>query len=110
MPQILGISVFCASNFRELLIYILNIQREEELLSNWWREYGECSVGPKGSLSSISESNDSPNAQSSKLYANEEERVGVPVKGGLYEVHFGIIIVVLSVVFCSILEVRFGRN
>ncbi|KAM0037137.1 putative DDHD domain, alpha/Beta hydrolase [Helianthus debilis subsp. tardiflorus] len=62
------------------------LQREEELLSNWWREYGECSVGPKGSLSSISESNDSPNAQSSKLYANEEERVGVPVKGGLYEV------------------------
>ncbi|XP_076919664.1 phospholipase SGR2-like [Bidens hawaiensis] len=62
------------------------LQREEELLSNWWREYGECSMGPKGSLPSISESNDSPNTQSSKLYANEEERVGVPVKGGLYEV------------------------
>ncbi|KAI3754275.1 hypothetical protein L1987_54055 [Smallanthus sonchifolius] len=62
------------------------LQREEELLSNWWREYGECSVGPKGSLSSISESNDLPNTQSIKLYANEEERVGVPVKGGLYEV------------------------
>ncbi|XP_076945933.1 phospholipase SGR2-like [Bidens hawaiensis] len=62
------------------------LQREEELLSNWWREYGECSMGPKGSLPSISESNDSSNTQSSKLYANEEERVGVPVKGGLYEV------------------------
>ncbi|KAL8223191.1 hypothetical protein R6Q57_020590 [Mikania cordata] len=62
------------------------LQREEELLSNWWREYGECSVGPKGSLPSISQSSDSPSSQSSKLYANVEERVGVPVKGGLYEV------------------------
>ncbi|KAK1437527.1 hypothetical protein QVD17_03320 [Tagetes erecta] len=62
------------------------LQREEELLSNWWREYGECSVGPKGSLSSIPESEDLPNTQSNKFYSNEEERVGVPVKGGLYEV------------------------
>ncbi|XP_052621901.1 phospholipase SGR2 isoform X1 [Lactuca sativa] len=66
------------------------LQREEELLSNWWKEYGECSVGPKGSLSSIPESDpqsyDLPSSQSSKLYTDEEERVGVPVKGGLYEV------------------------
>lgn len=70
----------------------LHIQREEELLSNWWKEYGECSVGPKGSLSSIPESDpqsyDLPSSQSSKLYTDEEERVGVPVKGGLYEVYF----------------------
>ncbi|KAL4563965.1 hypothetical protein LXL04_028014 [Taraxacum kok-saghyz] len=68
------------------------LQREEELLSNWWREYGECSEGPKGSLSSIPESDpdqkpyNAPTTQSSKLYTDEEERVGVPVKGGLYEV------------------------
>ncbi|XP_071737236.1 phospholipase SGR2-like [Rutidosis leptorrhynchoides] len=64
------------------------LQREEELLSNWWREYGECSVGPKGSLSSIFELTpyDSPNTRSSRQCADEEERVGVPVKGGLYEV------------------------
>ncbi|PWA58149.1 shoot gravitropism 2 (SGR2) [Artemisia annua] len=65
------------------------LQREEELLSNWWREYGECSIGPKGSLPSISESDPMSYdlaTTRNKLYSDEEERVGVPVKGGLYEV------------------------
>lgn len=64
------------------------LQKEEELLSNWWREYSKCSEGPRGSLSPIPESDpyDSPTTQSNKLFADEEERVGVPVKGGLYEV------------------------
>ncbi|PVH36158.1 hypothetical protein PAHAL_6G009500 [Panicum hallii] len=54
------------------------LEREEELLAYWWREYAECSEGPRGSLV---ESDDSE-----YLYKMEEERVGVPVKGGLYEV------------------------
>ncbi|KAJ3681428.1 hypothetical protein LUZ60_015917 [Juncus effusus] len=56
------------------------LQREEELLTYWWREYAECSEGPSGPRSSESE------GQSDELYLVEEERVGVPVKGGLYEV------------------------
>ncbi|PIN14650.1 hypothetical protein CDL12_12716 [Handroanthus impetiginosus] len=65
------------------------LQREEELLSSWWKEYAECSEGPNGqpSISSKSSqkiSSDSP--ESSQLFTTEEERVGVPVKGGLYEV------------------------
>ncbi|CAO2164686.1 unnamed protein product [Urochloa humidicola] len=54
------------------------LEREEELVAYWWREYAQCSVGPRGSLV---ESDDSE-----YLYKVEEERVGVPVKGGLYEV------------------------
>lgn len=61
-------------------------QREEELLSYWWREYAECSEGPKGPTSSITEADLMQNPQISELYLVEEERVGVPVKGGLYEV------------------------
>jgi hypothetical protein len=48
------------------------------LLAYWWREYAECSAGPRGSLV---ESDDT-----AYLYKVEEEWVGVPVKGGLYEV------------------------
>ncbi|XP_024959386.1 phospholipase SGR2-like isoform X2 [Cynara cardunculus var. scolymus] len=68
------------------------LQREEELLSNWWGEYGECSEGPKGSVPSTSKSEPAvkpynlPSTQSEQRYADEDERVGVPVKGGLYEV------------------------
>ncbi|CAL5009042.1 unnamed protein product [Urochloa decumbens] len=54
------------------------LEREEELVAYWWREYAQCSEGPRGSLV---ESDDSE-----YLYKVEEERVGVPVKGGLYEV------------------------
>ncbi|KAL3616262.1 Phospholipase sgr2 [Castilleja foliolosa] len=65
------------------------LQREDELLSSWWKEYAECSEGPKGkpriiSSSSLQLSSSSP--QSCQLFTNEEERAGVPVKGGLYEV------------------------
>ncbi|XP_062196295.1 phospholipase SGR2-like [Phragmites australis] len=56
------------------------LEREEELLAYWWREYAECSEGPRGSLVKGDDSD------SGDLYKVEEERVGVPVKGGLYEV------------------------
>ncbi|CAN1196207.1 Phospholipase SGR2 [Linum perenne] len=59
------------------------LQKEEELLSMWWKEYAECSEGPRGRPSS---SNKIDLEASSDLYDVEEERVGVPVKGGLYEV------------------------
>lgn len=68
------------------------LQREDELLSLWWKEYAECSVGPIPQVNSknksIKQSMESlPEASvSSSLYDVEEERVGVPVKGGLYEV------------------------
>lgn len=62
------------------------LQREEELLSYWWKEYAECSEGPKGRTSSSTASDLREDPQTSELYAVEEERVGVPVKGGLYEV------------------------
>ena len=71
---------------------IANVQREEELLSLWWKEYAECSEGPWGRPSSSSnvDRKDSESslarARSAKSYDVEEERVGVPVKGGLYEV------------------------
>lgn len=60
----------------------LYLQREEELLSCWWKEYAECNEGPRGPgiVSNPSSS------ESGQLYVTEEERVGVPVKGGLYEV------------------------
>jgi len=61
-------------------------QREEELLSYWWKEYAECSEGPKGQTSSNTEADLPQSSQACELYAVEEERVGVPVKGGLYEV------------------------
>uniref|UniRef100_A0ACD6AIW2 Uncharacterized protein n=1 Tax=Avena sativa TaxID=4498 RepID=A0ACD6AIW2_AVESA len=56
------------------------LEREESLLGYWWREYAECSEGPAGSLVKTDMSD------SEYLYKVEEERVGVPVKGGLYEV------------------------
>ncbi|KAF4354904.1 hypothetical protein F8388_013853 [Cannabis sativa] len=68
------------------------LQREEELLSYWWKEYAECSVGPNGHPSSSKKLDTQPNASSPKgpelaeSCKEEEERVGVPVKGGLYEV------------------------
>ncbi|XP_075519759.1 phospholipase SGR2-like isoform X1 [Primulina tabacum] len=67
------------------------LQREHELLSGWWKEFAECSEGPRGQSNIISESNMQMKHLSSessewKRYATEEDRVGVPVKGGLYEV------------------------
>ncbi|KAK9060738.1 hypothetical protein SSX86_021444 [Deinandra increscens subsp. villosa] len=68
------------------------LQQEEKLLSIWWKEYAECSEGPKGSPSSTSKSDPQlkpgplENSEAVKQIFSEEERVGVPVKGGLYEV------------------------
>ncbi|KAL8026952.1 hypothetical protein ABFX02_14G063600 [Erythranthe guttata] len=65
------------------------LQREDELLSSWWKEYAECSDGPKGQPSITSRSSkqfSSVGPESYELFTTEEERVGVPVKGGLYEV------------------------
>ncbi|KAL4589700.1 hypothetical protein LXL04_002608 [Taraxacum kok-saghyz] len=66
------------------------LQQEDKLLSIWWKELAECSEGPKGSPASISRSDpvlkpfSLDTSPSSK--PDEEDRVGVPVKGGLYEV------------------------
>ncbi|XP_062107911.1 phospholipase SGR2 isoform X3 [Humulus lupulus] len=68
------------------------LQREEELLACWWKEYAECSEGPIERPSSSNKLNKQVNilslegGPSTKLYEVEEERVGIPVKGGLYEV------------------------
>ncbi|XP_010499700.1 PREDICTED: phospholipase SGR2-like isoform X2 [Camelina sativa] len=68
------------------------LQREDELLSLWWEEYAECSEGPRPQVNSkkksVKQSTETPSeaSVSSSLYEVEEERVGVPVKGGLYEV------------------------
>ncbi|KAM7266453.1 hypothetical protein ACFE04_004350 [Oxalis oulophora] len=63
------------------------LQREDDLLSSWWKECAECCQAPRISLSS----HDNHDDQSARFYEmeeeeEEEERVGVPVKGGLYEV------------------------
>ncbi|KAG2315031.1 hypothetical protein Bca52824_018153 [Brassica carinata] len=64
------------------------LQREDELLSLWWKEYAECSQGPIPQVNHKTKSNKQSTeaSVSSSLYAVEEERVGVPVKSGLYEV------------------------
>ncbi|KAL2239617.1 UNVERIFIED_CONTAM: Phospholipase SGR2 [Sesamum indicum] len=64
------------------------LQREDELLSSWWKEYAECSEGPRGKAHTNSKSSlkSSDIPESLQLFTTEEERVGVPVKGGLYEV------------------------
>ncbi|KAI3461756.1 hypothetical protein Pfo_018419 [Paulownia fortunei] len=72
-----------------LAIEAFFLQREDELLSSWWKEYAECSEGPRGQPSIISNSSqqlslESP--ESCQLFTTDEERVGVPVKGGLHEV------------------------
>ncbi|GKV09233.1 hypothetical protein SLEP1_g20768 [Rubroshorea leprosula] len=91
--EIVGKSDYFRFGMRDsLAIEASFLQREEELLSCWWREYAECSEGPRGRASSkkkldrqIGQSS-SEGSSSAKLYEVEEERVGVPVKGGLYEV------------------------
>ncbi|KAM7280507.1 hypothetical protein ACFE04_007641 [Oxalis oulophora] len=58
------------------------LQREDDLLSSWWKDYAECSAGPGNTPPTTSTNNQQPH----HFYDFEEERVGVPVKGGLYEV------------------------
>ncbi|KAI3874880.1 hypothetical protein MKW98_019453 [Papaver atlanticum] len=69
------------------------LQREEELLSCWWKEFAECSEGPRvHHVGAETKMNVQQQAcsygvdHSAELDAADEERVGVPVKGGLYEV------------------------
>ncbi|KAF9608531.1 hypothetical protein IFM89_009897 [Coptis chinensis] len=69
------------------------LQREEELLSFWWKEYAECSDGPSGRhVSSNTKFDSQPKSfpsesdRATQSFEAEGERVGVPVKGGLYEV------------------------
>lgn len=71
-----------------LAIEISFLKGEDALLSDWWREYAECSEGPKERKSSATKSEPQEKASSSEgtSASDEEERVGVPVKGGLYEV------------------------
>lgn len=74
-------------------------QREEELVRAWWKEYGESREGPSNANSthdahsgeaghlSQADRNDFESGRVSQLNAwEEEENVGVLVKGGLYEV------------------------
>ncbi|KAJ9676198.1 hypothetical protein PVL29_024946 [Vitis rotundifolia] len=91
--EIVGKSDYFRFGMRDsLAIEASFLQREEELLSSWWREYAECSEGPKerpksGTNSDLKlKASSSENARPAQLYEVEEERVGVPVKGGLYEV------------------------
>ncbi|KAK2658501.1 hypothetical protein Ddye_005034 [Dipteronia dyeriana] len=93
MTEIVGKSDFFRFSIRDsLAIEACFLQREEELLSSWWREYAECSEGPLERISSSKKLDKQPNAspsdvtRSAELFDVEEERVGVPVKGGLYEV------------------------
>lgn len=82
------------------------MQREDELLSSWWEEYGECSVGPKGAPNRFNSASEISSPESSQAHEDlvEEERVGVPVKGGLYEVSF-----VYFILFIYCLLVHRGR-
>ncbi|KAG6526088.1 hypothetical protein ZIOFF_016065 [Zingiber officinale] len=82
--EIVGKSDYFRFSMRDSLALEASfLQREEELLAHWWKEYAECSEGPSG-LQAIGSSTSC--YQYDELYALEEERVGVPVKGGLYEV------------------------
>ncbi|XP_019051899.1 PREDICTED: phospholipase SGR2-like, partial [Nelumbo nucifera] len=91
--EIVGKSEYFRFSMRDSLALEASfLQREEELLSSWWREYAECSEGPSRKILGSNKSKVQPKSCSSdsgpstQLYPIEEERVGVPVKGGLYEV------------------------
>ncbi|CAN0928024.1 Phospholipase SGR2 [Linum grandiflorum] len=75
-------SLAIEASFLQVVYLFLLLQKEEELLSMWWKEYAECSEGPRGRPSSSKKID----LEASRLFDVEEERVGVPVKGGLYEV------------------------
>ncbi|KAJ6855386.1 phospholipase SGR [Populus alba x Populus x berolinensis] len=91
--EIVGKSDYFRFGMRDsLAIEASFLQREEELLSSWWKEYAECSEGPNGWPTTSKKIDNQENADSpeggraAQLHEVEEERVGVPVKGGLYEV------------------------
>lgn len=82
--EVVGKSDYFRFSVRDsLALEVSFLQREEDMLSYWWKEYAECSDGPNGSYRT---SNSLPGSGWDELYVVEEERVGVPVKGGLYEV------------------------
>lgn len=72
------------------------------MLSEWWKEFAECSVGP-GALVPASSSKGSASEvdEAAQFYTIEEERVGVPVKGGLYEVNLGFHLFSFFCLYCS---------
>ncbi|KAL1362646.1 hypothetical protein HN51_010871 [Arachis hypogaea] len=91
--EIVGKSDYFRFGMRDsLAIEAAFLQKEEELLSSWWREYAECSEGPRQRQSTSTNLDKQHNEsllerkKSFQLFEIEEERVGVPVKGGLYEV------------------------
>ncbi|XP_017252541.1 phospholipase SGR2 isoform X2 [Daucus carota subsp. sativus] len=91
--EIVGKSEYFRFGMRDsLAIESAFLQKEEELLSSWWKEYADCSEGPRAPKASSSKldaqlrSSVLESAGSPQLFTPEEERVGVPVKGGLYEV------------------------
>ncbi|XP_011006185.1 PREDICTED: phospholipase SGR2-like isoform X2 [Populus euphratica] len=93
LTEIVGKSDYFRFGMRDsLAIEASFLQREEELLTSWWKEYAECSEGPVGWPTTSKKFNTLENADSpeggraAQLHEVEEERVGVPVKGGLYEV------------------------
>ncbi|XP_061946303.1 phospholipase SGR2-like isoform X3 [Populus nigra] len=93
LTEIVGKSDYFRFGMRDsLAIEASFLQREEELLTSWWKEYAECSEGPvcwptTSKKFNTLENADSPEGgQAAQLHEVEEERVGVPVKGGLYEV------------------------
>ncbi|XP_031391825.1 phospholipase SGR2 isoform X2 [Punica granatum] len=86
--EVVGKSEYFRFGMRDsLAIEASFLQREEELLSEWWKEFAECSDGPRARISASSSKGSAAKAdEPTELYAIAEERVGVPVKGGLYEV------------------------
>ncbi|KAL4184094.1 hypothetical protein AMTRI_Chr11g101630 [Amborella trichopoda] len=83
--EIVGKSEYFRFSMRDSLALEASfLQREEELLSAWWKEYAECSDGPSGPESNSAKT--SSTTTEGQTNADDEERVGVPVKGGLYEV------------------------
>ncbi|XP_020584888.1 phospholipase SGR2 isoform X2 [Phalaenopsis equestris] len=84
LTEVVGKSDYFRFSVRDsLALEVSFLQREEDMLSYWWKEFAECSEGPHGSYRT---SDSSACSGWDELYVVEEERVGVPVKGGLYEV------------------------
>lgn len=105
VTEIVGKSEYFRFSMRDSLALEASfLQREEEYLSAWWKEYAECSIGPSGSgrrsvtadgiepkssdvsVQKLLESGSGSTPSSGEIYVDAEEMVGVPVKGGLYEV------------------------
>lgn len=105
MTEIVGKSEYFRFSLRDShALEASFLQGEEDYLSAWWKEYAECSIGPSGSgkrsgtahglepksgdvsVQKLLESGSGSTPSSGEIYVDAEETVGVPVKGGLYEV------------------------